>query len=150
MSSALLDQFSMLLPRGWRPPAAAPGPAFRAAAGPAPVSEPYQSELIRAYASSGVAAVVTINSGALIAVLSQASHLAFVPPVAIGLALLIWALGVTTGVATWGAAFHSIEAQVSGDPENQLRWRNVATDLFHVSLAMFLLGFLAIGAAALI
>ncbi len=66
------------------------------------MSEQHQLELIRSYASSGFAAVITINSGALIAGLSQAGNLDFVPPVAIACALFIWALGVTTGVATLG------------------------------------------------
>ena len=67
----------------------------------ASMSEHYQLELIRSYASSGFTAVVTINSGALIAGLSQAGNLEGFPPAAIAFAVFIWALGVTTGVATW-------------------------------------------------
>ena len=38
--------------------------------------------------------------------LSQAGDLLEVfPPVAIALAVFIWAIGITTGVATWGAAY---------------------------------------------
>jgi hypothetical protein len=75
---------------------------------PGPMPEPYQLELIRTYATSGFTAVVTINSGALIAGLSQVKNIDFAPPVAIAIALLIWAVGVTSGVATWGAAFNGV------------------------------------------
>jgi hypothetical protein len=113
------------------------------------VSELQKLELIRSFASSGFTAVVTINSGALIAGLSQAGNLDFVSPVAIASALFIWALGVTTGVGTWGAAYHSMVAYAASDLETEMRWRGIATGLFHVSLAMFLLGFIAIALSAL-
>lgn len=109
------------------------------------MSEQYVLELLRAYASAGFAAVVTINSGALVAGLSQASHLDFVPPAFIAGALFIWAFGVTTGVATWGAAYRAIVALAASDPQEQMRWRGVAAGLFHVSLGMFLLGFGVVG-----
>jgi nitrate reductase gamma subunit len=48
-------------------------------------------------------------------------------------------------VATWGAAFHAVVAQVAGDQENQERWMGIATNLFHASLIMFPLGFVVIG-----
>ena len=117
---------------------------------PGPMPEPYQLELIRSYATAGFTAVVTINSGALIAGLNQAKNIDFVPPVAIAVALLIWAVGVTTGVATWGAAFNGVVAQAAADRENQMRWRRVAAGLFHTSLTMFLLGFLVVGVSTLI
>lgn len=113
------------------------------------MSEPYQLELIRSYANAGVTAVVTINSGALIAGLSQAANLDFVPDAALVSALFIWAFGVTTGVATWGASYHAAVALTSADHENDMRWRRVATSLFHTSLSMFLLGFVAIGVSLL-
>ncbi len=113
------------------------------------MSEPYQLELIRPYANAGVTAVVTINSGALIAGLSQAANLDFVPDAALVCALFIWAFGVTTGVATWGASYHAAVALTSADHENDMRWRRVATSLFHTSLSMFLLGFVAIGVSLL-
>lgn len=116
---------------------------------PGPVPEPYQLELIRSYATAGFTAVVTINSGALIAGLSQVRNLTFVPPVAIAIAFLIWALGVTTGVATWGAAFNGVVAQAAADRETQMRWRRIAAGLFQISLGMFLLGFLIIGISSL-
>jgi hypothetical protein len=112
--------------------------------------EPYQLELIRTYATSGFTAVVTINSGALIAGLSQVKNIDFAPPVAIAIALLIWTVGVTSGVATWGAAFNGVVAQAAADRETQMRWRRVAARLFHTSLAMFLLGFLVVGVSTLI
>ncbi len=113
------------------------------------MSEQQQLELIRSYASSGFAAVITINSGALIAGLSQAGNLDFVPPYVIACALFIWALGVTTGVATWGAAYQGVVAYASANQQEQMRWRRVAAGLFHTSLAMFLLGFVAIGLSLL-
>jgi hypothetical protein len=114
----------------------------------ASMSEHYQLELIRSYASSGFTAVVTINSGALIAGLSQAgSNLEVFPPAAIAFAVFIWALGVTTGVATWGAAYRGIVALASSDQRERMRWRSVAAGLFHVSLCMFLLGFAVVGLA---
>jgi cytochrome b561 len=111
------------------------------------MSEQYQLELIRSYASSGFAAVVTINSGALIAGLSQAGNLDVFPPATIGFAVFVWALGVTTGVATWGAAYRGVVALASSDHREQMRWRSVANGLFHVSLSMFLIGFAVVGLA---
>jgi hypothetical protein len=138
-----------LLPRGFSPF----GPTLRSQSltspEPTPISEPYQLELIRSYASAGVTAVVTINSGALIAGLSQAANLDFVPGAALACALFIWAFGVTAGVATWGASYHAVVALASSDHENDLRWRRVAASLFHTSLSMFLLGFAAIGISLL-
>lgn len=117
---------------------------------PGPMPEPYQLELIRSYATAGFTAVVTINSGALIAGLSQAKNIDFVPPVVIAISLLIWALGVTTGVATWGAAFNGVLAHAAANHATQMRWRRIAANLFHASLSMFLLGFLVMGVSTLI
>jgi hypothetical protein len=112
------------------------------------MSEQYQLELIRSYASSGFAAVIAINSGALIAVLSQAGDLFEVfPPAAIAFAVFIWAIGVTTGVATWGAAYRGVVALASSDQRERMRWRSRAVGLFHISLSMFLLGFAVVGLA---
>ena len=150
MLALAIKPLARLLPRSLLPPApSSPRPECLFFPDPGTMTEPYQLELLRSYASAGVTAVVTINSGALIAGLSQAANLDFVPPVAIAVALFIWALGVTTGVATWGAAYHAVVAQVSGDQEAQTRWRRMGTNLFHVSLAMFLLGFIAIGLSLL-
>ena len=113
------------------------------------MSDPYELELIRSYASAGFTAVVTINSGALIAGLSQAANLDFVPQAALACALFIWACGVTTGVATWGASYHAVVALAASDHENDMRWRRFAAGLFHASLSMFLLGFGAIGLSLL-
>jgi hypothetical protein len=109
------------------------------------MSEQYQLDLIRSYASSGFAAVITINSGALVACLTQAGNLEVFPPAAIAFAVFIWALGVTTGVATWGAAYRGVVALAASDRQAQMRWRGVASGLFHVSLGMFLLGFAVVG-----
>jgi hypothetical protein len=103
MLSLMFKPMAMVLPRGF----SLPGPISLIPARlnppePGPMPEPYQLELIRSYATAGFTAVVTINSGALIAGLSQVKNIDFVPPVAIAVALLIWAIGVTTGVATWG------------------------------------------------
>ena len=76
-------------------------------------------------------------------------NLDFVPQAALACALFIWAFGVTTGVATWGAAYHAVVALASSDHENDLRWRRIAANLFHASLSMFLLGFVAIGLSLL-
>ena len=133
-----------------------PGPAPRASQAPFPqtlatetasMSEQYQLELIRSYASSGFAAVITINSGALIGGLSQAGNLEAFSPVVIASAVFIWALGVATGVATWGAAYRGVVALASSDQRRQMRWRGVAAGLFHASLGMFLLGFAVVGLA---
>jgi hypothetical protein len=40
-------------------------------------------------------------------------------------------------------------AYAASDLETEMRWRGIATGLFHVSLAMFLLGFIAIALSAL-
>ena len=63
----------------WAPPAPA---SHASATETASMSEHYQLELIRSYASSGFTAVVTINSGALIAGLSrrQTSRASHRPP----------------------------------------------------------------------
>jgi hypothetical protein len=133
----MFKPMAMILPRGFS--LAGPTsliPARLNPPEPGPMPEPYQLELIRSYATAGFTAVVTINSGALIAGLSQVKNIDFVPPVAIAVALLVWAIGVTTGVATWA------------DRETQMRWRRVAAGLFHTSLGMFLLGFLVVGVSS--
>lgn len=110
--------------------------------------EQFQLELIRSYASSGFAAVIAINSGALIASLSQTGNLLeILPPPAIALAALIWAVGVTAGVATWGAAYRAVVALAASDQDERRRWRGIAGGLFHLSLGMFLLGFIILGVA---
>ncbi len=147
---ALLKPFAVLLPGGAR----LPGPSSLrlpplALKEPVDMSEAYQLELIRSYASAGFTAVVTINSGALIGGLSQAANLDFVPQAAFAFALFIWACGVTTGVATWGAAYHAVVALAASDHENDMLWRRMAAGLFHASLTMFLLGFAIIGLSLL-
>ena len=147
----LLGGGALPVPGPFRAPAgpaawASPAPASHASATEtASMSEHYQLELIRSYASSGFTAVVTINSGALIAGLSQAGNLEGFPPAAIAFAVFVWALGVTTGVATWGAAYRGVVALAASNRREQMHWRGVAAGLFHVSLAMFLLGFAVVG-----
>lgn len=150
MLPLVFKPLAMLLPRGFMLSGpSAVGPARLRFPEPGPVSDPFQLELIRSYASAAVTAVVTINSGALIGGLSQAANLDFVPPAALALALFIWALGVTAGVGTWGAAFHGVVDQAVADQEEQRRWTRIATNLFHLSLTMFLMGFLVIGFSVL-
>ena len=50
-------------------------------------------------------------------------------------------------MATWGAAYRGVVALASSDQREQMRWRGIAAGLFHVSLAMFLLGFAVVGVA---
>jgi hypothetical protein len=137
---------------------APPAPGHRALATPArspqtwatetaSMPEQYQLELIRSYAGSGFAAVITINSGALVGALSQLDNLGVFPPTAVAAVMFIWAVGVTTGVATWGAAYRGVVALASSDRRRQMRWRGVAAGLFHASLSMFLLGFAVAGLA---
>ena len=151
MLPLMFKPFAMILPRSFAlPRPTSIMPARLDPPEPGPMPEAYQLELIRSYATAGFTAVVTINSGALIAGLSQAKNIDFVPPVAIAVALLVWALGVTTGVATWGAAFNGVVAQAAADRETQMRWRRVAASLFHASLSMFLLGFFVVGISSLL
>ena len=150
MLSLVFKPLAMLLPRSFMLTGpSAVGPSRLRFPEPGPVSNPFQLELIRSYASAAVTAVVTINSGALIGGLSQAANLDWVPPAALALALFIWALGVTAGVGTWGAAFHGVVAQATGDQEGEVLWMRMGTNLFHLSLAMFLLGFLVVGFSVL-
>lgn len=135
----LVGLSSRPMPRLIREPAA----AIEASA----ISEQNHLELIRSYASSGFTAVVMINSGALIAGLSQANNLETFPAPAIAFAVFVWALGVATGVATWGAAYRAVVALAAGDRPQRMHWRGVAAGLFHFSLCMFLLGFVAVGLA---
>lgn len=150
MLPLVIKPLAMLLPRGFGLPSpSAVRPARVRFPEPGRISDPYQHELLRSYASAAITAVVTINSGALIGGLSQAANLDFLTPAALALALSIWALGVTVGVGTWGAAYHAVVAQIAGDDEEQLRWMRIATNLFHLSLTMFLAGFLAVGFSVL-
>ena len=48
-------------------------------------------------------------------------------------------------MATWGVALQTEVAPAASDQEGQMRWRRIGTGLFHISLSMFLLGFVAIG-----
>jgi hypothetical protein len=125
-----------------------PSPLPDTQAGTTGLPEQFQLDLIRSYASSGFAAVIAINSGALIASLSQTGNLLeILPPPAIALAALIWAVGVTAGVATWGAAYRAVVALAASDQDERRRWRGIAGGLFHLSLGMFLLGFIILGVA---
>jgi hypothetical protein len=79
-----------------------PSPPPDTQAETAGMSEQCQLGLIRSYASSGFAAIIAINSGALIGCLIQAGNLLEVlSPMAFALAAFIWAIGVTAGVAKW-------------------------------------------------
>jgi hypothetical protein len=79
--------------------------------------------------------------------LSQADDLEAFPAPVIALAVFVWALGVATGVVTWGAAYRAVVALAVGYRYQRMHWRGVAAGLFHFSLCMFLLGFVAVGLA---
>jgi hypothetical protein len=65
-------------------------------------------EISQAYAQGAIRAIILINSGALVACLSQIeSLLSLIAGRTVGIALGIWVLGVSLGAAAWIIGFFS-------------------------------------------
>jgi hypothetical protein len=101
-------------------------------------------ELIRSYASAGIAAAVAINSGALIAVLSQMGDATVISPLAGARAMTAWMLGVAVGVLAWPAAYLSVSHYAHGRPADEVRWANISAGLALGSVVLFGLGFIPV------
>lgn len=100
-------------------------------------------------AKAGIAAIVLLNSGAWLALLSQASSLlALKPQPEISAPFLLWASGATIGTLTWVFFFWNAHAFIGaiGDPTQQTnkghlnvsKWAGVTCAL--IALCCFLLG----------
>lgn len=95
----------------------------------------------RIYARSGIAAATTINSGALLAALTQIEHLASLSGADSSRAVMCWAGGVGSATFAWLAAFaastyHVEDRRIAG------HWASAAgMFLFVVSLELFIAGF---------
>lgn len=88
-------------------------------------------EISQTYAQGAIKAVMLVNGGAAIAVLSQFSQLsqlqggvAIVQPKSIALSLLIFSFGVLAGVLAWGLGFvstrHVDRADCGQNPDYKL------------------------------
>jgi hypothetical protein len=54
------------------------------------------------------------------------------------------------GRGALGSGVQGVVAYAAADQSEQMRWRRTAAHFFHFSLAMFLLGFVAIGLSILV
>jgi hypothetical protein len=96
---------------------------------------------VRLFAKSAIAGAVVINSGALVALLSQVSELRLAVSIdSLHCAIMLWASGITLGTSAWVAAFLAASAHA-----NDLRRLEIVAGVVGVavticSIAAFLLG----------
>lgn len=96
---------------------------------------------VRLFAKSAVAGAVVINSGAMIALLSQISELRLAVSIdSLQLAVLLWALGITLGTLAWVAAFLAASAHANDRRKSELAAGFVGVALTLLSIAAFLSG----------
>lgn len=103
------------------------------------------NEGYRSFARGAIAAVITINSGALVAVLSQFSSIeAFIERGELSLAFHLWTYGVVTGTSAWGFAAMAAQAYAHGADRRETIMAYLGIAAFIASLAFFLAGSLQI------
>lgn len=99
------------------------------------------NEGYRPFSRGAIAAVITINSGALIASLSQFETLQELPnQYALFLAFSLWIGGVTLGSLTWGAAAMAAQAFATDRQKKEEWFAGLGILLFFVSVACFAIG----------
>lgn len=97
---------------------------------------------IRLFAKSAIAGTVVINSGALIALLSQISELRLAVSIgSLQCAIMLWAAGITLGTSAWVAAFLAASAHA-----NNLRRLEIVAGVVGVALTVFSISAFLIGA----
>lgn len=103
---------------------------------------------IRQFAKAGITATITINSGASIALLTQAETLLDIGAGdALGFAISTWAWGVSTGTVAWIFAFLAASAFANEQKGLELHLSLMGIFAFLWSIGCFLTGALSVGRA---
>lgn len=104
-------------------------------------------EISQEYAQGAIKAVILINGGAAVAVLSQFGHLAeILPGRSPAVAVLVFALGVALGVSVWLLAFlstrHVDRAERGQDLDYSIadKFQAAGVIVLFLSLVAFLIG----------
>jgi hypothetical protein len=104
-------------------------------------------EISQSYAQGAIKAVILINSGALVACLSQLSSLfAHLDGLVLGAAFFCWIFGIVLGVAAWGFGFLStryVDISERGSPEEiriSNRWLRLGFAAFVLATVAFPVG----------
>lgn len=113
-------------------------------------------EISQQYAQGAIRAVILVNSGAAVAVLSQMSSLlALLSAASLGWALIAYIIGVVCGVLAWVSGFYNARyvdiAERSGlmDYSTANRWQLAGAILLLTGLVFFLAGCLALACSFL-
>lgn len=110
-------------------------------------------EISQEYAKEGIKAAVVLNSGAMIAVLTQLAKIPDMSRTVVGIAMLLWSAGIVAGALTWVLAFVSTRYVDKSEREPDLTEKHLETSnnfmkwgygFVAASLALFLAGCLAI------
>lgn len=113
-------------------------------------------EISQQYAQGGIKAVVLLNAGAAVAVLSQLSQLSFLAHPILW-AMVFWSLGMTVGAFAWMMAFGSTryvdkhyDEKLASHIDTANRFQTTGLACVFVSLVLFLTGavYLAFGYAS--
>lgn len=100
---------------------------------------------IRLFAKAGIAASLTINSGALIAVLTKVTDLRdIVGPNVLGIAMQWWTAGVVLSTLTWVIAAATASAHANRKRQTEITLGIIAYLVVLASIASFAMGMLAI------
>lgn len=103
------------------------------------------NDAIRGFAKGGIAAAITINSGALIASLSQADHLLnIVGKLDLANAITAWAAGVATAAVAWVFAILAASAFANGWRKSEITAAGAGIIALLFSIGSFFAGFLSI------
>lgn len=103
------------------------------------------NDAIRGFAKGGIAAAITINSGALITSLSQSDTLLKITGTyEFSNALETWAFGVSAAAVAWVFALIAASAFANGHRKLEITMASTGIIFILISVACFLLGFLNI------
>ncbi|MFD2676965.1 hypothetical protein [Camelimonas lactis] len=110
-------------------------------------------EISQEYAKEGIKAAVILNSGAMIAVLTQLTKVPDMSRTVVGVAMALWSLGIVAGAFTWVLAFASTRYVDKSEREPVFAQKHIQTSDNHMkagycsviaSLVFFLGGCLAV------
>ena len=103
------------------------------------------NDAIRAFAKGGIGAAIAINSGALIASLSQADSLiALTGRSFFADAIVAWAVGVSAAAIAWVFAIVAASGFANGQKKLELWAAGAGIVAVLLSISLFLLGFFSI------
>ena len=104
-------------------------------------------EISQQYAQGAIKAIIFINSGATVAVLSQMQNIsALIPLWSIGTSLILFVFGVAVGSLCWLAAFFStryVDRALRGEDQDYSRanrWMYVGISFVVIGILLFLFG----------